>query len=240
MSSKIADLTITKGTGSVLTLMTEGKYVNDNKYFNIDVQSGAGTVTIASTDAEIQSDSGAGNISAVIGTKSSTAPSTGYYIKVGASGIGSSTITTAGWLDEGSLGTATASGSFYFPVTAATASISGSNTVTPSASVSGTNVTLSNTNNGISIVATGGGTASASVSATSTAAGYVPNNETLDTATVNATSQTTTAQSYISGVTLTVPETGTRTFSITVPNGNTTATFVFNVDAEGSVTITET
>lgn len=43
----------------------------------------------------------------------------------------------------------------------------------------------------------------------------------------------------ITGVTLTAPSSGTKTFSITVPNGNTTATFVFNVDSSGNVTITE-
>lgn len=43
----------------------------------------------------------------------------------------------------------------------------------------------------------------------------------------------------ITGVTLTAPSSGTKTFSITVPNGNTTATFVFNVDTSGNVTITE-
>ena len=44
----------------------------------------------------------------------------------------------------------------------------------------------------------------------------------------------------ITAVTLSKPSSGTKTFSITVPNGNTTATFVFNVDSSGNVTITET
>lgn len=238
MSTKIDDITLTKGTGNILTLMTLGKYVNDNKYFNIDVQSGAGTVTIASTDAEIQSDSSADNISGVIGSKSSSAPVSGYYIKIGASGTGSSTITTAGWIDAGTLGTATASGSFYFPVEAGSAVVSGTNTVTPSASVSGINVTLSNTDNGVSITATGGGTASASVSAISSQAGYIPSNSTLDTETIAASSQSTTASTFISGVTLTAPSTGTRTFSITIPNGsNDTLTLIFTVDDQGNTTI---
>lgn len=43
----------------------------------------------------------------------------------------------------------------------------------------------------------------------------------------------------ITGVTITAPESGTSTFSITVPNRKTTATFVFNVDSSGNVTITE-
>lgn len=43
----------------------------------------------------------------------------------------------------------------------------------------------------------------------------------------------------MNSVTLTAPSSGTVSFSITVPNGNSTATFVFNVDSSGNVTITE-
>ena len=214
MSTKLGDITLTKQTGTKVTLNTEHKYVSDDKYFLIDVQSGAGAVTIASTDASIESDSSSRNISGVIGTKGSSAPASGYYFKVAASGTGSSTITTAGWLDTGSLGTASASQSLYFPVQAALASIAGTNTVTPSASITGSNVTLSNTNNGISITATGGGTAAASASASSTQAGYVPSGETMCSGTINASSQTTTATSYISGVTLGIPASGTNTFAL--------------------------
>ena len=234
MSTKIGDITLTKQTGTVLTLSTAGKYVSDDKYFDISVQEGAGTVTIASTDASIESDASGRNISGVIGSKSGSAPVSGYYLQVNASGTGSSTVTTAGWLAEGSLGTASATGSFYFPVTAATAVISGTNTVTPSASISGTNVTLSNTNNGISIVSTGGGTASASTTAVSTAAGYIPNEATLDTQTIAAANQTTTASSYVSGVTIPTPASGTNNFSVTVPNGDTTLTLTFKVSSDGS------
>lgn len=43
---------------------------------------------------------------------------------------------------------------------------------------------------------------------------------------------------YINGVTITAPESGTRTFSVTVPNGSgNTITFVFTVDANGNTTI---
>ena len=43
----------------------------------------------------------------------------------------------------------------------------------------------------------------------------------------------------LTGVTITAPASGSSTFSVTVPNGNSTATFVFNVDSSGNVTITE-
>ena len=43
----------------------------------------------------------------------------------------------------------------------------------------------------------------------------------------------------MTGVTLTTPSSGTNSFYVTVPNGNSTVTFVFNVDTGGNVTITE-
>ena len=237
MSTKLGDLTITKQSGTVLTLSTDKRYVNDNVYFNIGVQQGAGAVTIASTDAEIQTDANVRNISGSIGTKATSAPSSGYYFKVGASGTGSSTITTAGWLDTGSMGTATASESYYFPIDTAVAATSGTNTVTPSASLSGSNVTLSNTNNGISVTSIGGGSASATIDVSITDAGYVGEGS-LDSSTVDAQSTTTTASSYISGVTIPVPSSGTNTFTVTVPNGeNDTVTFTFSVDSSGNTEI---
>lgn len=41
----------------------------------------------------------------------------------------------------------------------------------------------------------------------------------------------------LSGVTITAPQSGTNTFSVTVPNGNSTVTFTFTVDSGGNVTI---
>ena len=234
-STKLGDITLTKQTGTVLTLQTEGNYVATDVSFDLAVRDGAATVTVASTDASIESDATSRNISDIFGTKATTAPDTGYYMKVGASGTGSSTVVTAGWLDAGSLGTASATNSFYFPVSVATATVSGTNTVTPSASVAGTNVTLSNTNNGVSITATGGGTASASVTATGNSAGYAPSGVQIGSGTVAASSETTTATSYISGVTLTTPSSGTNNFSVTLPNGELgTITLTFKVDSTGS------
>lgn len=238
MATKLGDITLAKQEGTILTLATEGKYVNDNVYFSLGVSSGAATVTVASTDAEVVDDSVNRNVVSIIGNKSTSAPQSGYYIKVEASGTGTSTVTTAGWLATGSLGTASATNGFYFPVQAASITTSGSNVVTPSASVSGSNVTLGNVNNGISITATGGGSASASYSAISTLAGYVPENTTIASGSSDASNTTTTASSYISGVTIPIPSSGTNTFAVTVPNGtNDTVTFTFTVDANGNTSI---
>ena len=228
--------TLAKQIGTLLSLSTGSNYVDKDIELTLNVQSGAGAAGSASADANVES-GGTGNISAVVGEKSTTAPSSGYYLKVGASASGNSQVTTAGWLNTGTLGTASDSKTLYFPVESATGSLTGTNTVTPSASVSGTNVTLSNTNNGILISATGGGTASASASAVCQTAGYVSQNATFGSGTINASSTSTVASSYISGVTLEAPSTGTRSFSVTVPKGDTTQSVTFTVDANGNVTV---
>ena len=234
MATKLGDITLTKQSGTTLTLNTNSKYVNDDVTFDIGVQSGAAAVTVASTDASIESDSSGRNISGIIGTKSSTAPSSGYYMKVDASGTGSSTVTTAGWLAAGSLGTASATGSFYFPVDEAAATISGTNTVVPAIGIARTNLTLSSVNNGISITVTGGGRAYCSAGATVTQPGYlgsdISSSETIDAPFKSASSVV-----YVSGATLEAPASGTRTFDITLPNGdNDTITLTFTVNSDGS------
>ena len=239
-NTKLGDVTITKQNNTILTLFTEKKYVSDNVYFDIDVQSGSGTVSVTATNAEIQSDQSGRNISNAIGTKSSTAPSTGYYFKVDATGVGASAVTAAGWFETGSIGSATATGSYYFPVDEATAVITGTNTVTPTASITANNLVLSQTDNGISVTAYGGGTASATATVTSSQAGYVPDNTILDTQTIVGSSQNTSATLYVTGVVLNAPVSGTRTFTVSLPNGDgEMVTLTFSVDSEGNSTITD-
>ena len=234
-----ASITLTKQSGSLLRLSTSGKYVDKDVQFTIGVKSGAGAADTASADADVVStdDSSIGgiNISDVIGAKQITEPSSGYYIRVLASGSGNSRISDAGWMPAGALSAASATATKYFPVRAATVSVSGSNAVTPAASLTGSNVTLSNTNNGISITATGGGTATANATATGSLAGYIPAGTAIGSNTLSAPSSTTQATSYLSGVTLGKPVSGTNTFSITLPNGgNDTITLTFAVDANGN------
>ena len=236
---KIGDITLTKQTGTTLLLNTAGKYVDSNVSFDIDVQTGVGSVTAASTNVVVDSDSSGRNISGVIGNVEAAAPVSGYYLKLEAIGTGACTITSAGWIAEGTLGTATATGIYYYPVSAGTAVLTGTNTITPSASVTGTNATLSNVDNGISVTSTGGGTASITAVATGYTPGYIGSGVQIGSETFATSSTTTTASSYISGVTLLAPASGTRSFTITVPNGTTSLiTFTFTVDAESNVVVT--
>lgn len=126
------DITLTKQSGTTLTLETEKTYVDRDIEFTLSAQSGATTYDVASADVNVKSDSSGRNISGVIGTKASSAPSTGYYIKMDASGSGNSKVTTAGWLNTGSLASASTTVTKYFPVTSSTVTLG-----TPSVNASG-------------------------------------------------------------------------------------------------------
>lgn len=231
-----ADITLTKQLDTLLTLSTLGKYVDKNIQFNLGVRSASASLT-AAADSTVESTaatSGGTNISGSIGTKTTTEPSSGYFIRVKASGSGSVNIGTTGWIDN--LQSASANATAFYPIDSAVFVANGTNTVTPSASLTGSNVTFSETNNGVSVTATGGGTASASASASATSAGYVEAGN-IASATIAAPNNTTTTAKYISGVTIQAPSSGTRSFSITVPNGDSTTTFTFSVDSNGNVVI---
>ena len=119
---KLADLTINKKEGTVLTLSTEGKYAETDVSFNIGVKAGATAANTASADitAETTAGTNATNITSILGSKATSEPSSGYYIRMKASGSGSSKVTTAGWVATGTLAAASTTATKYYPVTAAT------------------------------------------------------------------------------------------------------------------------
>lgn len=102
---------------------------------------------------------------------------------------------------------------------------------------SSSNITTSDSNtSGVSVTFRGSGAVSATAAITT--AGYT--NTTTSFATGTSTSSgTKDLTKYITGVKIVAPSSGTRSFSIQVPNGNTTdfITFVFTVDSSGNVTV---
>ena len=117
-----------------------------------------------------------------------------------------------------------------------TAAISGG-ALSGTATVSGSSCSISDSTNNSGVSITTACTATrAKVSCTASTAGWA-------SGTIKELAQGTGAMTaktyYVNGVTLTKPSSGTRTFSVTVPNGSSTATFTFNVDTSGNVTITE-
>lgn len=132
----------------------------------------------------------------------------------------------------------------YLPKAGITATKT-SGSITPTASLTDTNNVTWNQNNlsGIAITANGNGSVSnLNIAANVTNAGYAPQANNYATATnlsIAAAANNATETKYLTGVTIQAPDSGERTFSITVPNGSTTITFVFHVDSNGNVTVTE-
>ena len=182
------------------------------------------------------------NIKDIVGTAQDTEPNTSGSYYLAFTGSGNSKTTADGWVTAGSF--AAASKTKYFPITAAEGTITGTNTVSPSASLDGTNVTLSDTNNGIYITATGGGTASVTAQANITTAGYLPSGNNLFSAALNASSNTTTATKYISGITLPKAKSFAVTLTANTTTDNSKLTVTNNayrnveISNKGNVTIT--
>ena len=125
-------------------------------------------------------------------------------------------------------------------LTTATATVTGTNSVSITASATGTNALISEDDNGVAITVSSSASASVTATATTGTAGFAKTSASLGSATLTG-SNTDSSTFYISGVTIVAPSSGEdpRTFSITVPNGNSTATFLFSVDSSGNVVVTE-
>lgn len=113
--------------------------------------------------------------------------------------------------------------------------------VSGTATASATNATISNStnNSGVSIAAAASATRG-QITYNGAVAGWVDKTNGAEALAAGSSTALTGTTYYINGVTINAPSSGTRTFSVTVPNGATTATFVFNVASNGTVTITET
>lgn len=111
--------------------------------------------------------------------------------------------------------------------------------LTGSTTITGTSCDISSStnNSGISVAATCAVTR-AEVDYASDVEGWL-SCETGDTAYASGSQNIASGTYYINGVTLTAPASGSISFSITVPNGNSTTTFIFNVDSNGNVVVSE-
>ena len=165
LNNNEADITLVKQTGTVLTVCADQTYVDGDPVFNLSVQGGTTAAGSASADVDVSSTQGTAggtNISGVIGTKASSEPSSGYYIRMDATGSGNSQVSTAGWIGAGSMATASASATKYFPIDAGS--------VTQNAPTINTSTGL------VTAIA-------------STTAGYVPNEQAADSNTLQLPTQ---------------------------------------------------
>lgn len=127
----------------------------------------------------------------------------------------------------------------YVNVPSATPAFDGG-VLTGASTAVGTNATLSSTNNGIKIQ-TKYSASSTDVLYNGAVNGWVDKeNDSIALAGKTLSSTNGTAY-YINGVKLEAPSSGTRQFSITVPNGSASnfITFTFTVDSSNNVTVTE-
>lgn len=127
----------------------------------------------------------------------------------------------------------------YYKIKTASPAFTGGVLSSKEATATATNATISSSinNSGVSIQASGGATRGA-VTYASDAEGWIDMNS-GDTALAAGSAQTWTGTTYyINGVTLTAPSSGTRTFAITLPNGdNDTITLTVTVDSSGNWSI---
>jgi len=139
------------------------------------------------------------------------------------------TVIAAAGLNVGSSATRT-----YIPAAAGSVTITGGSGACTYSTATNANCSTTN-NSGVEITFTGGGTVTAVAKITT--AGYTPTNNNFATATAGSGNGV--GSIYVNGVTLTPPNSGTRYFDITVPNGsiNDYMTFRFTVDTSGNVTI---
>ena len=225
--------TIQKQNGSALLLSTTGTYVNRDINVLFDVQSASATSGTATATLSLPASGSSINNASLV-----TSNPTGHYVKVQADASGNSKITRAGWIAHDVNGLAAASTSItnYIEIPEAIGEISVSSGTGTCVVSTNTNVILTNTdtyNNGIQFTCVGNGSVNADASITT--AGYAPTS--LNFTNISGTSNDGTITQYIKGVTLNTPTSGESKFSITVPNDDSTITFVFHVDTNGNVTV---
>lgn len=238
-----ANVTVTKQNGTKVHIGTKDKFVNTDIDVNINVQqaqTSGGSIhlsvspdgsTPASTDATNATDE-------IFGIASSTEPASGYYALVKAAATGGASIETPGWINPGDIQELTENSESYLTLKEATEEISATNEVSPYVSTSGRNVILSDVDNGVQVTSVGGGSATANITVSGVTGGYVPSGTEIGTGVADAPNKTISQTRYIAGVNLPSSSGQTNTFTVTVPNGETTQTFTFSVDSDGNVTIT--
>ena len=127
----------------------------------------------------------------------------------------------------------------YFKIKTASPSFTGGVLSGKGATAVGTNATISDStnNSGVEIQTSGGATRGA-VTYDSAAEGWI-SKASGDQAMAAGSAETWTGTKYyINGVSITAPESGTRTFAITLPNGtNDTITLTVTVDSDGNWSI---
>ena len=183
--------TLTKQVNTI-DIPTKEKYTKGDFKLSLISQTASATYNTAGADVTINTTDGSNagvNISGVVGTKTTTEPSSGYYISVNAFGSGSSKITRAGWISTGNLAAATSTAQTkYFSIAAAQVS----NAAAGSSTINSATFTydISTTRFNLTGVKALSGTATLTV----TSAGYLPKANVYGALSGTATLSTTVAR----------------------------------------------
>lgn len=229
----ITDITVTATPGTVSIADNNTAVTGKTRLTTSDFSIGTTTGNISSYYIALKATATAntvGTTGAISATSTASIPTDGYITSGTANSTASGVVTAKTSARDSSV--------YYIAIPEAEIDLVSTGTVTPSISLTTSNMTISETDNGISLVAVGGGETSVTVVSEVTQSGYVSSGTPLTSG--NFTSSTTTSTiKYISGVKLEAPASGTRSFTITVPNGSTSdfIDFVFTVDSSGNVFI---
>lgn len=227
------NITITKKENSLLSLNTANKYITDDIKFNINVQPAVVefNTSLASTVQSTSAVNSGKNIAEAIGEKSLSEPNDGYFIRVQTTSSNSIAIQQSGWMEHETIPEQTENETSFYPVNEAAFSKSGSLTIIPTVQLSQSNVQFSDVDNGVQVVAVGGATGTMNATFSTIKSGYAEqHNEQIN----STKTETNAMMKFISGVSLSVPQFGTASFSVHLPDERT---FMFLIDANGTITI---
>ena len=126
----------------------------------------------------------------------------------------------------------------YIPKAVASATYTGGTVTCTNTSAVNASVSTTDTNNSGVTIEFKGTRAAATATVKIDTAGYAPQSATYAATNISAATSSA-ATYYIQNVTLTKPSSGERKFGITVPNGDSTITFVFHVGSSGDVVVNE-
>ena len=233
----------TSALTGLVSIVSGGKWVYGKVTLSGSKVATAPTVARTTTTA-----SGATNVGS--GNSTTTAPSSGYFVSVQATAPATSitptvTLNTAGYIEKtgritGSVSTTQKAGSVYY------ITVPGANPIFEGGALSGTatvgtwnNITIgSSDTSGVSIV-TSGTHARAKVTYKNAVNGYVVKSAGADAYSASGDINLSTSTYYITGATLVTNSSASRTFTLTIPNGNSTAIpLLFTVDTSGNVVVT--
>lgn len=235
-STLSADVINPDDTTQTVTV-SPGYYHEDR---SITIEPAVDAVVESSTEADVSvpEDQSERSINSSIIAKSSTQPVSGFYLKAEASSISETEATSAGWVPEDVISTATDQQTKYFSVDQGSAIVTASPHLAASLMIRGVNAIISREDNGIQLAAEGSVSGTIDAQATADDTGFIVHGHPFGHDTVIVDEQLDPEQKFLAGVMMPPPQNGTKTFTLSLPNGpNSMNLFTITVDSNGNTVI---